>query len=159
MNRFIGTSITITLNYNTSTSKTTSDTLHSLLDYESLLFHCDWLCSDLRVDHFFSFRCPLVNTPQLNTQLRLQSDWLLFYESLTTTSCLRTNDSNNDWLKIQLRLHLYLAANRIQNTTWKNLSAITCFTDEVDFLNWPNPSGRTGPGVDSASNRNEYQES
>jgi hypothetical protein len=23
--------------------------------------------------------------------------------------------------------------------------------DEVDFLNWPNPSGRTGPGVDSAS--------
>jgi hypothetical protein len=29
----------------------------------------------------------------------------------------------------------------------------------VDFLNWPNPSGRTGPGVDSASNRNEYQES
>jgi hypothetical protein len=31
--------------------------------------------------------------------------------------------------------------------------------DEVDFLNSPNPSGRTGPGVDSASNRNEYQES
>jgi hypothetical protein len=31
--------------------------------------------------------------------------------------------------------------------------------DEVDFLNWPNPSGRNGPGVDSASNRNEYQES
>jgi hypothetical protein len=32
-------------------------------------------------------------------------------------------------------------------------------SDEVDFLNWPNPSGRTGPGVASASNRNEYQES
>jgi hypothetical protein len=31
--------------------------------------------------------------------------------------------------------------------------------DEVDFLNLPNPSGHTGPGVDSASNRNEYQES
>jgi hypothetical protein len=30
---------------------------------------------------------------------------------------------------------------------------------EGDFLNWPNPSGRTGPGVNSASNRNEYQES
>jgi hypothetical protein len=27
------------------------------------------------------------------------------------------------------------------------------------FLHWPNPSGRTVPGVDSASNRNEYQES
>jgi hypothetical protein len=31
--------------------------------------------------------------------------------------------------------------------------------NEVDFLNWPNPSGCTGPGVDSAFNRNEYQES
>jgi hypothetical protein len=31
--------------------------------------------------------------------------------------------------------------------------------DEVDFLNWPNPSSRTmSLGVDSASNRNEYQE-
>jgi hypothetical protein len=48
---------------------TVSDTLHSLLDYECLLFCCDWLGSDLRIGHFFSFRCPLVNTPQLNTQL------------------------------------------------------------------------------------------
>jgi hypothetical protein len=35
--------------------------------------------------------------------------------------------------------------------------------DEVNFLNWPNPSSRTtvlrGPEVDSASNKNEYQES
>jgi hypothetical protein len=31
--------------------------------------------------------------------------------------------------------------------------------DEVDSLHWPNPSGRTGPGVDSASNSNEYQKS
>jgi hypothetical protein len=31
--------------------------------------------------------------------------------------------------------------------------------DEVDFLNWPNTYGRTGPGVDSASNINEYHES
>jgi hypothetical protein len=30
--------------------------------------------------------------------------------------------------------------------------------DEVNFLKKPNPSGRTGPGLDSASNRNEYQE-
>jgi hypothetical protein len=45
------------------------DLFHSFLDYERLLFHCDRLCSDLRVGHFFSFRCPLVNTPQLNTQL------------------------------------------------------------------------------------------
>jgi hypothetical protein len=32
-------------------------------------FLCDWLVSDLRVGHFFSFRCPLVSTLQLNTQL------------------------------------------------------------------------------------------
>jgi hypothetical protein len=31
--------------------------------------------------------------------------------------------------------------------------------DEVDFFKLTNPSGRTGPGVDSASNGNEYQES
>jgi hypothetical protein len=48
---------------------TVSDSLHSLLDYECLPFHCDWLGSDLRVGHFFSFCCLLVNTPQLDTQL------------------------------------------------------------------------------------------
>jgi hypothetical protein len=65
---FIGTSITITTNYNSSQSMTVSDSLHSWLDYECLPFCCDWLGSDLRVGHFFSFRCPLVNTPQLNTR-------------------------------------------------------------------------------------------
>jgi hypothetical protein len=29
----------------------------------------DWLVSDLRIGHFFSFRCPLVNTPQLIAEL------------------------------------------------------------------------------------------
>jgi hypothetical protein len=53
---------------------------HSLLDYECFLFHCDWLGSDLRVGHFFSFRCPLVNTPQLNSQLS--------YEWIRLTPCL-----------------------------------------------------------------------
>jgi hypothetical protein len=52
---------------------------HSLLDYERLLFRCDWLGSDLRTGHFFSFRCPLVNTQQLNTELL---NWLL--SALTT---------------------------------------------------------------------------
>jgi hypothetical protein len=48
---------------------TVSASLHSLLDYECLLFCCDWLGSDLQIGHFFSFRCPLVNTPQLNIEL------------------------------------------------------------------------------------------
>jgi hypothetical protein len=43
--------------------------LHSLLDYKCLLFCRDWLGSDLRIGHFLSLRCPLVNTPQLNTEL------------------------------------------------------------------------------------------
>jgi hypothetical protein len=58
-----------------------SDSLHSLLDYECLLFHCDWLGSDLRVGHFISFRCPLVNTPQLNTRFKwtieLSYEWMI----------------------------------------------------------------------------------
>jgi hypothetical protein len=32
----------------------------------------DWLGCDLRIGHFFSFRCPLVNTPQLNFWILLQ---------------------------------------------------------------------------------------
>jgi hypothetical protein len=71
------------------------DSLHSLLDYECLLFCCDWLGSDLWVGHFFTFCCPLVNTPQLNTELsydwitelpserRIKSfyEWTIFYNS------------------------------------------------------------------------------
>jgi hypothetical protein len=77
---FIGTSITITLNYNQLRQVTINDcdSFHSLLDYERLLFPCDWLGSDLRVGHFFSFRCPLVNTPQMNTQLNYWTMELLF---------------------------------------------------------------------------------
>jgi hypothetical protein len=54
------------------------DSLHSLPDYEYLLFHCDWFGSDLRIGHFFSFRCPLVNTPQMNNQFpnSLMTEWL-----------------------------------------------------------------------------------
>jgi hypothetical protein len=32
---------------------TAQDSLHFLLDYECLLFYCDWLGSDLRAGHFF----------------------------------------------------------------------------------------------------------
>jgi hypothetical protein len=44
-------------NYNSSQSMTVNDSLQSVCDYERLLFCCDWLGSDLRVGHFFSFRC------------------------------------------------------------------------------------------------------
>jgi hypothetical protein len=57
---------------------TALDSLHSLLYYERLRSRCDWLVSDLRIGNFFHFRCPLVNTPQLNTQLLhfLTTEWL-----------------------------------------------------------------------------------
>jgi hypothetical protein len=58
---------------------TVYDSLHSLLDYECLLFHCDWLGSDLRAGHFFSFRCPLVN-PQLPNKWRMPNDGSLANE-------------------------------------------------------------------------------
>jgi hypothetical protein len=42
-------------------------------------------------------------------------------------------------------------------TTWYDTSKD--HRDLLIYKSQPNPSGRTGPGVDSASNRNEYQES
>jgi hypothetical protein len=83
---FIGSSITVTLNYNQLQEFTFGDCLRLTavppeLGVSSL--HCDWFGSDLRVGHFFSFRCPLVDTPQLSTQSRLQSDWLLVDEVIT----------------------------------------------------------------------------
>jgi hypothetical protein len=76
---FIGTSITITTNYNSSQLMTAHDSLHSLLDYECLLICRGWLGSDLRIGHFFSFRCPLVSTPQPNSEL-LTNEWRLLYD-------------------------------------------------------------------------------
>jgi hypothetical protein len=73
----------ITITYDSSQSMTAYDSFHSFLDYKRLLFHCDWLGSDVRIIHFFSFRCPLVNTPQLNTQLLnslLRITWKTTYE-------------------------------------------------------------------------------
>jgi hypothetical protein len=85
----------ITISYNSSQSMTGQDSLHSLLNYECLHFHCDWLGSDLRAGHFFSFRCPLVSTPQLNTELNY---WTL--SSLT----------NDEWItaesKVKVRVML-----------------------------------------------------
>jgi hypothetical protein len=64
---------------------TVLDSLHSLLDYKCLLFYCDSFGSDLRIGHFFSFRCPLVSTPRLNTQL-LSSLTMESLNSLTNQS-------------------------------------------------------------------------
>jgi hypothetical protein len=70
----------ITASYNSSQSMTVTDSLHSLLDYERLLF-CVTLGSDLWISHFFCFRCPLVNTPLLNTEFLTSAEWLNTDES------------------------------------------------------------------------------
>jgi hypothetical protein len=65
-------SFTITLNYNQLQQLTINDCLRfAPFCWTTAVFssYCDWLGSDLRIGHFFSFRCPLVNTPQQNTQL------------------------------------------------------------------------------------------
>jgi hypothetical protein len=64
------------------------DSLHSLLDYECLLFHCDWLGSDLRIGHFFSFRCSLVNSHRW-----ILNFWILL--RLTTHECPLLYNSNS----------------------------------------------------------------
>jgi hypothetical protein len=93
-----------TTTYNSSQSMTPWDSLHSVLDYECLLFCCDWLGSDLRIGHFLSFRCPLGNTPQLNTQRNsttelpseFSSDWI-------------TTDSNDHCILTHSRLNQSIA--------------------------------------------------
>jgi hypothetical protein len=57
-------------------SMSAKNSLYSLLEYECLLFYCDSLGSNLRIGQFFSFRCPLVNTPQPN-QLSCTAFWIL----------------------------------------------------------------------------------
>jgi hypothetical protein len=60
---------TITISYNSSQLMAVQDSLHSLLHYECFLF----CVTDF--GHFLSFRCPLVGTPQLNTQL--PNEWIV----------------------------------------------------------------------------------
>jgi hypothetical protein len=84
-------SFTVTLNYNQLHQLTINACLKltpfltriRMSSFQSF-FYCDWLGSDLRIGHFFSVRCPLANTPQLNTQpesttelpSEFTSDWI-----------------------------------------------------------------------------------
>jgi hypothetical protein len=68
-------SCTITLNYNQLQQLKINDCLRLAPFLTGLwvssfnsFFYCDWLGYDLQIHHFFSFHCPLINTPQLNTQ-------------------------------------------------------------------------------------------
>jgi hypothetical protein len=109
---------TVTLNYNQLQHLTINNDLLRLAPFltrlwvssSRLLFHFDWLGSDLRIGQFFSFRCPLVNTPQLNTQRNsttelsseFSSGWITSHESKVKSQSYVTTDSQSaslSWFK------------------------------------------------------------
>jgi hypothetical protein len=56
----------------------------------------DWLGSDLRVGHFFSFRWPLVNSPQLNTELSY--DWITCDSFFSARLLIRSTGNHGKFL-------------------------------------------------------------
>jgi hypothetical protein len=102
--------ITSALNYNQFTTAHNQRLLKTrsiLLNCDCLLFCGDWLGSDLRIGHFFSFRCPLVETPQLTTKLNSTTELnsitkdefrltceLLMNDTLTTHQGPMTNEKS-----------------------------------------------------------------
>jgi hypothetical protein len=107
---FIGTSFTITLKYNHNSSQSVTKT-RSIPSWTTSVFHCDWLGSDPRVCHFFSFRCPLVNTPQLNAQLP--------YEWILVDDCHATDHSSTIalWLIYECRMNFFYNSRRTKDRT------------------------------------------
>jgi hypothetical protein len=90
----------------------------------------------------------------------LKDLWLDVWElNALTSSTLADDDDDDDEQNVLKNIvkNLWLHNSSRHYDTSRKVSGSS--PDEVDFINWPNPSGRTSPGVDSASNRNEYQES
>jgi hypothetical protein len=75
---------TITTNYSSSQSMTVWDSLHSSLDYERLLFNCDWLGSDLRVGHLRNTKYEWTQLDSLTAASPWIHEWTLFYNSART---------------------------------------------------------------------------
>jgi hypothetical protein len=70
---------------NNSESMTVKGSLHSLLDYECHFFYCDWLFSDLRIDHFYEWR-KTITYERMTTIFSLHLYCLLAYEWMTYES-------------------------------------------------------------------------
>jgi hypothetical protein len=75
-----------------------SSKTHSIPYWTRSVFHCDWLGSDLRICHFFSFHCQLVNTPQMNTEL------LIYLLNSLTTECRITAHLQISWTELSHQL-------------------------------------------------------
>jgi hypothetical protein len=77
---FIVTSITVTINYNSSRSVTLQDPLHSLLNYECRPFHCDeWRTKNLWRISWLSFLLRLIWTTSAWRMLSFSSRVLYYY--------------------------------------------------------------------------------
>jgi hypothetical protein len=81
-----------TINYNSSQLMTASDSLHSLLDYESLLFHCDWLTwfwgSESRIGHYKSLRTYDKCRPMAHSQMNWTNSFITSGQTEYKSSCL-----------------------------------------------------------------------
>jgi hypothetical protein len=108
--------------------------LNTWLDYECFLFCRDGFGSDLRIGHFFSFRCPLVNTPLLNCLLNsLTKEWLSAHLRMT-----------NQWLSYDWTLESVRVSQSQSYFTTGGLPSISSSwgrtpwysRPEFFFLNW-----------------------
>jgi hypothetical protein len=97
------------------------DSLHPLLDNACLLFCCDWLGSGLRIGHFFSFRCPLVNTPQLNTP-RLNSLIILLQMKHSSLHC-------SLYSPVRIHGHCLFLVRFRKNICWVFVDKRKCFSE------------------------------
>jgi hypothetical protein len=76
------------------------------------VFCGDWPGSDLRIGRFSSFRCPLVNTPQLNTQLphewRMPNDKCLVLISAAACTSIISSVYENCWPLVHIHGNCWL---------------------------------------------------
>jgi hypothetical protein len=81
----------------------------------------DWIGSDLPIDHFFSFRCRLLNTPQLNTELSYECRMIELSRELNWTELnspfltSRRAEYRSPSRKIRLLLRLFVDAGTCVN--------------------------------------------
>jgi hypothetical protein len=135
----------ITMNYNSSQLMTAEDSLHSLPDYECLLFHCDWLGSDLRITHFW-----FTNELWMTSHLRINPEWINSEsESYVTTD---GQSASLSWHKAPiwgLRPDLYYLCDSfgfvvMERSLWREDGSVVynrCWSSPVPSFSCPSPVG------------------
>jgi hypothetical protein len=93
-------SLLIAINYKSSQSMT-EDLLLSLLDYERLLFYCDWPGSDLRANHFWfmnDLRKPNDDSPKIESRITPHIRVRLTTEFSWLFSCIPLHNFGKGWI-------------------------------------------------------------